>query len=85
MNAADEALTADAQLANTILDKIIATQGLKNDAALGRALDTKPPVISKVRHGRLRLGDTLIVRIHELTGWPVRQIKAQLNRPCICS
>lgn len=83
MNAADEVMTADAQRVNAMLDKIMLTQGLKNDAALGRALDTPPPVISKVRHGRLRLGDTMIIRIHELTEWPVRQIKGDLNRPCL--
>lgn len=68
---------------NHMLDRVSHLLQLKNDAALSRALDVLPPVISKVRHGRLDIGDTLIIRIHELTGLTVREIKAALGKECM--
>lgn len=68
---------------NAFLDLLIGRLQLKNDAALSRALDVMPPVISKIRHGRLDIGDMLVIRSHELTGLPVREIKALLGKPCM--
>ena len=56
---------------NTLLKKL----NLKNDAALSRALEVAPPVISKIRHGKLPIGATLLLRAHELTGLHVREIR----------
>lgn len=41
--------------------------GKKNDAALARFLDVEPPMISKIRHGRLPVGNELMIRIHDKT------------------
>jgi len=41
---------------NRLLDTLIERLRLKNDAALSRALEVAPPVISKIRHGRLPVG-----------------------------
>lgn len=68
---------------NHMLDRVSHLLQLKNDAALSRALDVAPPVVSKVRHGRLDIGDTLIIRIHELTGLTVREIKGALGKECM--
>lgn len=68
---------------NALLDKAIATLGLANDAALSRVLQVAPPVISKVRHGKLEVGTSLVQRIHEVTGWPLREIKGALGLPCL--
>ncbi len=38
---------------NNLLDTLIEKLHLKNDAALSRALEVAPPVISKIRHRRL--------------------------------
>jgi hypothetical protein len=38
---------------DNLLDGIIARLRLKNDAALARALEVAPPLISKIRHRRL--------------------------------
>ena len=35
---------------NRLLDTLIRHLNLKNDAALSRALEVAPPVISKIRH-----------------------------------
>ena len=61
---------------NPLLDAVRNQLLLKNDAALARKLEVAPPVISKMRHGRLPLGASAIISIHEVTGWPVRDIKA---------
>ena len=41
-----------------LLDAIIVKLHLKNDAALSRALEVAPPVISKIRHRTLPIGAT---------------------------
>ncbi len=61
---------------NDLLDHLIEQHKLKNDAALSRFLEVKPPVISKLRHRKMALGATLMVRIHEVTGMSIRDIKA---------
>jgi plasmid maintenance system antidote protein VapI len=81
MEQSDEVV--DQVVTNQMLDKIIAFLHLKNDAALARALETPAPLISKLRHGRLGLTANMIVKIHEVTGWPPRNIKAELNLPCL--
>lgn len=60
---------------NLFLDTVIAHQELKNDAALSRFLEVAPPVISKLRHGKLDIGASLILKAHEKTGIAVASIK----------
>lgn len=49
---------------------------LKNDAALSRALGVAPPVISKLRNGRLPIGPTLLIKIHDAFDMPIKAIRA---------
>jgi hypothetical protein len=49
---------------NGLLNQLILQGGLKNDAALARALHQAAPVISKLRAGTLRLGATLLLTMH---------------------
>lgn len=58
-----------------LLDAVIAQRGLKNDAALAASLQLAPPVISKTRTGRLQVGASLILRLHEVFGMPVAEIR----------
>ncbi len=67
------------RLANSALDHISKTLRLKNDAALSRALQVAPPVISKIRNGRISFGPSMVIRAHEITGLPVRSIKDLLG------
>ena len=53
---------------------------IKSDSALARALKVKPPVISKMRTGRLKVGVELILRIHLQTDMPVRDILRLLKQ-----
>lgn len=67
---------ASAGSINRFIDHLIAEFGFKNDAALARTLKVAPPVVSKLRTGKLSLGATLILFIHEELGMSVSDIRA---------
>ena len=48
---------------------------LKNDAALSRMLEVAPPVISNIRHHRLPVGASILIRMHEVTGMSIRDLR----------
>ena len=64
--------------ANQLLDAVIAKMGLKSDAALSRVLGVAPPVISKLRHGSLPIGATVLLRMHEESGISIKELKSYL-------
>ena len=51
-----------------LLDELLHRKALKNDAALCRLLKLAPPLISKVRHGKIRISGDVMIRIHETFG-----------------
>lgn len=63
---------------NNLLDHVIKSASLKNDAGLARLLEVAPPVISKIRHKRLPVGATLAVSITEVTNLSIADITAIL-------
>ncbi len=67
--------------ANTLLDAVSHHMNCKNDRMLSGLLDVAPPVISKLRHGRLNVGATLILRIHLLqpTLFPIAGIRQMIQ------
>ncbi len=65
---------------NRVLDAIIARLKLKNDAALSRALEVAPPVISKIRHNALPIGATILLRMHEVSDFSIRELRALMVR-----
>lgn len=67
--------------ANSLLDALLQQQELKNDAALAKRLRVAPPIISKIRHGRLHVTPTLILNIHETFQMPVAEIRQIGNVP----
>jgi plasmid maintenance system antidote protein VapI len=60
---------------NRLIDALIETMNLKNDAALARLLEVAPPVISKIRHRRLPVGASLLIRMHEATDMSIRELR----------
>nr|WP_025916780.1 hypothetical protein [Herminiimonas sp. CN] len=60
---------------NRLLDTLIEKLHLKNDAALSRALEVAPPVISKIRHRRLPVGASLLIRMHEVSELSIRELR----------
>jgi hypothetical protein len=66
---------------NRVLDAIIEKLNLKNDAALSRALEVAPPVISKIRHRTLPIGATILLRMHEVSDFSIRELRALMATP----
>src|ERR1700710_1292962 len=62
-----------------LLDALIEKLHLKNDAALSRALEVAPPVISKIRHRRLPVGASLLIRMHEVTDLSIAELRGLMG------
>jgi hypothetical protein len=60
---------------NHLFDTLIGKLKLKNDSALSRALEVAPPVISKIRHHRLPVGASLLIRMHEVSDLSIRDLR----------
>lgn len=60
---------------NHLLDVLLEKMQLKNDAALSRRLEVAPPVLSKIRHRRLPVGASLLIRMHEVTDLSIRELR----------
>ena len=60
---------------NNLLDLLIDKLSIKNDAALSRALEVAPPVISKIRHRRLPIGASLLIRMHEVSDLSICELR----------
>jgi hypothetical protein len=75
-NKLDEQVTYDP---NHLLDSLIEKLHLKNDAALSRALEVAPPVISKIRHRRLPIGASLLIRMHEVSDLTIGELRTLMG------
>ena len=64
---------------NKVLDAVIEKLQLKNDAALSRALEVAPPVISKIRHHTLPIGATILLRMHEVSDLSIRELRTLMS------
>lgn len=73
------------QSASAMLDALILTMHLKNDAALSRALEVAPPVISKVRNETLPIGPSFLIKAHEASGISIAALKDLAGLPRITS
>jgi hypothetical protein len=62
-------------LFDTLLEKL----DLKSFAALARVLDVAQPVISKMRHGQLEIGPTMLISMHEESGLSVKELRALMG------
>ena len=71
--------TEQAKRNSAFIDLLIETMTLKNDAALSRVLEVAPPVISKIRHGRLPVGASMLISAHEESGLSIREMKDVLG------
>lgn len=62
-----------------LLDALIEHLSLKNDAALARALETAPPIISKIRNGKLPVGGSMLIRMHEVSKLSIAELRALMG------
>lgn len=66
---------------NRLLDQVLLTLSLKNDAALSRSLGVGPAVLSKIRHRRLPVPAMLVIQIHEATAMTIDEIRSLMGAP----
>jgi hypothetical protein len=64
---------------NHLIDVMLEKLKLKNDAALSRALEVAPFVISKIRHRRLPVGASMLIRMHEVSDLSVAELRDLLG------
>ena len=64
---------------NNLLDALLEKLALKNDAALSRALEVAPPVISKIRHRRLPVGASMLIRMHEVSNLSIGELRTLMG------
>jgi plasmid maintenance system antidote protein VapI len=58
-----------------LIDYLRREYKIRTDAELAKMLGTKPPAISKLRHGVSALTPALILKIHEAFDMPIKEIK----------
>lgn len=63
------------RLLNTVREAL----QLKNDAALARKLEVPAPPISKIRSRRLTVGAGILIRIHEVTGLEIFDLRSLMG------
>jgi hypothetical protein len=64
---------------NHLLDALIEKLQLKNDAALAHLLEVGPPVLSYIRHRRLPIGPMMLIRMHEVSGLSIRELRVLMG------
>jgi len=63
---------------NKFINYLIDAMCLKNDAALSRELGVRPPVISKIRNGRLAIGASILIKAHEKLNVPTLKLRKMM-------
>lgn len=59
--------------ANRLFEKIIYDLRLKTDLQLANLLGIGAPVVSKIRHGHMPIGSSVLIRIHEELGMSIAE------------
>jgi DNA-binding transcriptional regulator YdaS (Cro superfamily) len=60
------------------LDAVVAHMGLRNHAELARAIGLSRPAVSKIKHGRLPVTASFLLRIHDASGLDIAHLRALL-------
>lgn len=71
----------DSYRPNHLLDICMERLGVKTDAALCKILGVAPPVISKVRHKVLMVGNSLLLALHDETGLSADELRELMGIP----
>ncbi len=64
---------------SNLLDALLVHLDLKNDAALARALEVAPPLISKLRHRTLPVAGSVLIRMHEVSKLSITDLRILLG------
>ena len=59
-----------------LLDELQYKFKVKNDRQLAKALNVSTPVLSRIRNNKSAVSAEIMIRIHEVYGMPIAEIKA---------
>lgn len=62
-----------------LLDALAKRLKAKNDAQLAKALYVEPAMVCKLRRRRAELSAALLVRMHDVTGMAINELRALAN------
>ncbi|HYD58938.1 MAG TPA: hypothetical protein VEC35_01190 [Noviherbaspirillum sp.] len=71
----DDNLTNPAYTPENLLDVLAARLKVPNDAQLSKALRIDPAMVSKLRSKKAELSAALMVRMHDVSGMTIREIR----------
>lgn len=63
----------------SILDALITRLKVRNDAQLSKALHIDPAMVCKLRSKKTGLSASLIIRMHDVSGMSVNELRALAN------
>ena len=64
---------------NILFDAVKKLLRIKADNRLAAVLEISPSIISKIRNGKLPLGPTIMVKIHEACNVSVRELRLMMG------
>jgi transcriptional regulator with XRE-family HTH domain len=64
---------------DALLNHVMALLNLRTDAELAKALGVSPPALSKVRHRRMEVGASMLIRLHETTNLSIRELRNRMG------
>lgn len=62
-----------------LLDELQSRFEIKNDRHLSEKLDVAPPIISRIRNGKSGVSGDIMIKIHEVFGLSIAEIKELLK------
>lgn len=68
-------LERDGYSPDALLDALRTKLRLSSDAALARALEVAPPIISKIRNRHMEVTTSVLVRMHDVTQMPINELR----------
>lgn len=63
-----------------LLDALLAHLRLHHDSMLAKKLGMAPPQISKMRHGRTKVNSGHLLRMYDVTGLSIEQLRKYLYK-----
>lgn len=64
-----------------LIDRLREMKQLRSDAQLCRVLQVSPPMISKIRTGRINISAGLLIRIHEVYQLSIAELRKLMAEP----
>lgn len=68
-------LSAAQYIPEALIERLCVRLGARSYSALGRAIGLSPSVVSKVRNRKLAISSEILLKIHDATDIPVRELR----------